>query len=113
MIVISPISPGLSSVTFKNADAFSPDTQTGRVQKIKTLDGKVSITNHGVTEADRTFIVEGWQDAAGQTAARALYLAGAYVGFYCLDGAYKGMIESFRNDNGKVKITILAKEKIS
>jgi hypothetical protein len=113
MIVISPISPGLSSVTFKNADAFFADTQTGRVQKVMTLDGEVSIMNHGVTEADRTFTIEGWQDSTGQAAARALYSAGAYVGFYCNDGAYKGMIETFRNNNGKVKITILAKEKIS
>lgn len=113
MIVIAPISPGLSSVTFKNVNAFTPDTQTGRVQKIKTLDGGVSITNHGVTEADRTFTVEGWQDSDGQTAARALYLAGSYVGFYCNDGAYKGMIEAFKNNHGKVKITILCKEKIS
>jgi len=112
MIAISPQTAG-SVLIFQNESAIQSVKRTARLQRTKTLDGSAVMSNHGVTSSDRTFTAKGWLSKTYQETAENLFETGGYICLFCDDGAYKGMIETFRNDNGKVKMTILAKEKIS
>jgi len=84
-----------------------------RVSRTKTLDMNVSITDNGFSHGDRTLKISA---NVSEEKASVLYLmvqTYSLLTFSIEEGVFSGAVESYKNDNGKINMAVLIKEKLS
>lgn len=95
-------------------DTFLSETEelSARVSRVKTLDGGCEILHSGVSESDRTMRLSVFLLSQKAEILKTLFWNETLVTVANNDGVYYGTIEKYRNDNGKITMSVLIKELI-
>lgn len=114
MISISKTTADITNgnVILKELATSDIKSKRARVSRAATLDGGVYISHSGVTDGDRKFTIEADRITPAQEAVLDyMYRTQIFILCSCADGLYLGAIEDFNTKNGKLKLTILIKQK--
>ena len=82
-----------------------------RVHRVKTLDGGVHISHLGVSDGDRTLTVTARINEAQAAVLWAFYQDSTFVHVGTPGGFFIAVIKDLEINNGKIKMTILIKER--
>jgi len=113
---------GIASTTAASAGSFlltllpESDLRAGtrRVSRTKTLDGGVVITDQGFAHGDRTLRLVARSSETLWAALWALFQTAALqVTVSLADGCFTGSLDQISEADGKIKLSVLLKEKIS
>jgi len=111
MIGISMITGDLQGTVELDAGDSVLGIVAARVSRYPTLDGGSVIANSGIAQGDRTFNIISVINSAQKSAIEHIYANSVSVNVACADGFFTGTISSVDTSAGKLKMTILIKDK--
>jgi len=115
LISITTVNFSLSGhLIFEASEESDFGATSRRVSRTATLDGGCLITDQGFSHSDRTFrlLSKNPLSTAEIETLRSLHRDYALINAAVPEGVFQGVVESFRETNGFVTMTILVKEKI-
>lgn len=112
MISISmPVRDTEGSIVLYKTEFCKFGNTTARVTRTPTLDGGAVIVHSGISAADRTLNLDMVLTAEEESALKYIYNASQFILVSLSDGFFYGAISEMNINNGKLKATILIKQK--
>lgn len=112
MISISTTSASTNQLILNEKLLSSPETQTARISRSKTLDGGCVIVNNGMRDADRTFDYSVRTSQTNCNIMNYLFRNETLISIANDTGVFHAVFETFRNNDGLLEMTFLVKESI-
>ena len=107
------VDPDYSPIIGAQSPRAETLTESRRVSRVATLDGDSVLVDSGHGYGDKTITVHLDLDDATRSKLYALQEYFAEVHCSCESGCYTGTLSRLEFDDGRVKITYLARQKVS